>query len=197
MNSDLANIGEADRDAVRRVREGDVEAFSLLVRRHEARVRALCASMLNGSGDAEDAAQEAFLKAYRHLADFRGDALFSTWMYRIAYRHCLDLQKARRRRPAESLDALLEKGDGVLARFKEPAPDAGAAAELLAGLPDEYRQILLMRESHGFRYEEIAAATGVSLDSVKARLRRARRRLVDAARHLWGPAVVQQAGEPS
>lgn len=197
MSETPTDIREADFDAVRRVQAGDVEAFALLVRRHEARVRALCASMLNGSGDAEDAAQESFLKAYRHLADFRGDALFSTWMHRIAYRHCLDLQKARRRRPAESLDALLEKGDGVLARAQEPAPDAGTVAELLAGLPDDYRQILLMRESHGFRYEEIAAATGVSLDSVKARLRRARRRLIESARHLWGGAVVQQAGEPS
>jgi RNA polymerase sigma-70 factor (ECF subfamily) len=101
MNDAHTDIGEADRDAVRRVRAGDVDAFALLVRRHEPRVRALCASMLNESGDADDAAQEAFLKAYRHLADFRGDALFSTWMHRIAYRHCLDLQKARRRRPSE------------------------------------------------------------------------------------------------
>jgi DNA-directed RNA polymerase specialized sigma24 family protein len=92
---------------------------------------------------------------------------------------------------------MLEKGDGVLGRLKEKPAEPSGLTELLADLPEDYRSVLLMRESHGFRYDEIAAATGVSIDSVKARLRRARRRLVESARHLWGSSVVQQAGEPS
>lgn len=197
MTTDRAESFSLDRDDVRRVLNGDPDAFAPLVRRHEARVRALCASLLKDPSDAEDAAQESFLKAYRHLADFRGEAAFATWIYRIAYRQCLDTQKARRRRPAESLDAMLEKGDGVLGRLKESPVEPGGLAELLAELPEEYRTVLVLRESQGFRYDEIAAATGVSLDSVKARLRRARRRLIASARHLGGGSVVQQAGEPS
>ena len=72
MNTDRAAFSSTDRDDVRRVLDGDPDAFAPLVRRHEARVRALCASLLKDPSDAEDAAQESFLKAYRHLADFRG-----------------------------------------------------------------------------------------------------------------------------
>ncbi len=101
---------------------------------------------------------------------------------RIAYRQCLDTQKARRRRPAESLDAMLEKGDGVLGRLKESPVEPGGLAELLAELPEEYRTVLVLRESQGFRYDEIAAATGLAEGTVKVHLFRA----LDAVRKKAG-----------
>lgn len=196
MENTTDDEGQKEGEWIRRVLAGDSDAFAPLVRRHEARVRALCLSLLNNPTEAEDAAQQAFLKAYRGLAGFRREAGFATWIYRIAYRQCLDLLKSRRRRPVESLDALLEKGDAVFGGWASEnagTPNGEFAVELVNRLPEEYRRVLVLRESQGFSYEEIAFATGASLDSIKARLRRARRTLVEAARHFSKSAGVQKA----
>lgn len=185
---------------VQSVLNGDVEAFEPLVRRHEARVRTLCVGLLQDATEADDAAQEVFLKAYRALGRFRNESSFSTWLHRIAHNHCLDVFKARKRRSAESLDALLEKGDGVLADRSDGAPSPGAALEArqaLAGLSSEYQTVLVLREAQGFDYAEIARITGVTVDSVKARLRRARQALVEAARHFADGPVVQGMEAPN
>ena len=165
------------------------------MRRHEARVRSLCAALLQDATEADDAAQEVFLKAYRALGRFRNESSFSTWIHRIAHNHCLDIFKSRKRRPAESLDALLEKGDGVLADRDDGSPAPGRDLDihqLLIGLSSEYRTVLVLREVQGFDYGEIAKIMSVTVDSVKARLRRARQSLVEKARHFNAPAAVQR-----
>lgn len=180
---------------VQEVLAGSPDSFEPLVRRHEARVRTLCAALLRDAAEAEDAAQEVFLKAYRALGRFRNESSFSTWIHRIAHNHCLDVFKSRKRRPAESLDALLEKGDGVLAGRDDGSPAPGrnlGLHQLLNGLSSEYRTVLVLREVQGFDYAEIAKIMGVTVDSVKARLRRARQSLVETARHFDAPAVVQR-----
>lgn len=175
---------------------GDDGAFAELMRRHSPRVRALCAATLGGPGEAEDAAQETFLKAHRALGRFSGGASFGTWLHRIAVNHCLDLLRAAGRRRSESLDALLEADAAVLGRaLSEPSAaksleDRDTVARLLSRLNPEQRLALTLREAEGLSYEEIAKAMSCSLDSVKARLKRARAELLEMARHFSGPDIV-------
>lgn len=179
---------DPDSELVERAKAGDLDAFSDLVRRHHARVAGLCASLL-GPSEADDAAQEVFLKAHRALRQFHGEARFSTWLYRVAANVCLDARRKAARRPAVSLDALVEaQGEAVGRLFAEPArglseEDADLARRVLAALPEGYREVLVLRESQGLSYEELAGALGCSLDAVKARLKRARRELHEKLRH--------------
>ena len=183
---------DEDSESVRRARSGDRDAFASLVRGHHVRVLRLCLSMLRDACDAEDAAQEVFLKAYKSLDQFAGACAFSTWLHRIAANHCLDLLRRASRRRTESLDAS-ERKEGAESAAADPSPEPGAsleaadlAARALAGLPEDYRLILVLRETQGLSYMELAEALECSLDSVKARLRRAREALQEAARHFQG-----------
>lgn len=186
-----------DVEQVRAVLAGDREAFAFLVRRHQDKVRGLCLALLQRPSEADDAAQDVFLKAYRHLGRFRQDAAFSTWIHRIAHNHCLDLLKQRARRAGESLDALLEKGDQVLFFPEKPAPaETGEALALLGQLSPVHRTVLTLREVQGFSYEEMARVMGSTVDSVKARLRRARRALLEKARHFFADRGVQPVEAP-
>ena len=176
--------------------EVDDAAFADLVRRHAPRVRSLCAATLRSDAEADDAAQEVFLKAYRALDRFSGDADFGTWVHRIAVNHCLDVLRAAARRRTDSLEGLMEEDSKALARvLSEEGParaleNRDAAARLLARLNPEQRIALTLRELEGLSYEEIAAAMSCSLDSVKARIRRGRAELLDMARHFSGTDIV-------
>ena len=179
----------SDFQLVARARAGDHAAFAELVRRHHGPIIALCASMLSDAAAAEDAAQETFLKAHRSLDAFRGDCAFSTWLYRIASNHCLDLRRKTARAKAQSLDALLEdEGERIQALTATSGPERSAEAaemveRIMSSLPDAYRLILTLRELNGLDYKEIAEAMECSLDSVKARLRRARGEFLKHLRH--------------
>lgn len=185
-----------DEELARRAAGGDDDAFAELVRLHAPRVRALCAATLRGEDAADDAAQEAFLKAHRALPRWSGDAAFGTWLHRIAVNHCLDLLRAAARRRTDSLDGLLEADGAALGRaLSEESPakaleDKDAAQRLLARLNPEQRLALTLREVDGLSYEEIAAAMSCSLDSVKARLKRARAELLELSRHFSGTDFV-------
>jgi RNA polymerase sigma-70 factor (ECF subfamily) len=182
----------ADGELARRAAQGDDSAFAELVRRHAPRVRALCAATLGGPGEAEDAAQEAFLKAHRALGRFSGEASFGTWLHRIAVNHCLDLLRAAGRRRSDSLDALLEADSAALGRvLSEPSSakaleDRDMVRRLLSRLNPEQRLALTLREVEGLSYEEISRVMSCSLDSVKARLKRARAELQEISRHFSG-----------
>ena len=176
-----------ERELVSSAAAGDAGAFEELVRRHAPRVRALCLSMLRDEAEADDAAQEAFLKAWRKLSSFGGESSFATWLHRIAANQCLDALRVRARRRSEPLEAAPEPASPSGAAALEAAD---LAARLLAALPEDQRLALTLRELQGLSYEEIAAVMECSLDSVKARLRRARRTLEDAARHFPGPGIV-------
>jgi len=187
-----------DNEIIARVLDGDPAEYAELVRRHHARVFALCASLL-GPSAAEDAAQEVFLKAYERLADYRGDSAFSTWLYRVASNLCLDVLRRERRRRSESLDALTEREGARLERLLAEPGDAARALEdvdlarrALAALPEDYRLILTLREMEGLEYKELMAALDCSMDSVKAKLRRARRSFREALRHILPSGDVPQ-----
>lgn len=185
-----------DEDLIDSVLAGEQGDYAELVRRHHARVAGLCASMV-GASAAEDAAQEVFLKAYDRLKDFRRDSAFSTWLYRVATNHCLDLLRREGRRRTESLEALTEREGPRLERLlaapdgaERSLDDADLVRRVLAELPDDYRVILTLREMEGLEYKELMAALDCSMDSVKAKLQRARRAFRDAMRHILPPEGV-------
>ena len=172
---------------IRRVQDGDTEAFEDLVRAHEKTVYNLALRMTGSPQDAEDMAQEAFLKAYRSLPEFRGDSKFSVWLYRIVSNVCLDHLRRQSRRPTVSL--ITEDEDGEEQEWDLPdesfSPERLLEQKLtreavqkgLAQLPEEQRQILLLREIRGLSYEEIAGILSLEPGTVKSRIFRARKRL--------------------
>lgn len=178
------------------VLSGDKEAFTELVRRHHTKTIGLCLSLLRNKTEAEDAAQDAFLKAYQALATFKEGAQFSTWLYQIAYHHCLDLLRKRTREKLDSWDALLEeKGEQIHQLMASPSTEGAAentdlVNRVLKALPEDYRNILILREINGFSYEEISDLLRCSLDAVKGRLKRAREDLEEKLRHLLKPSDV-------
>lgn len=180
----------SDDRLIESVLAGNQSDYAELVRRHHARVMAVCVSML-GASAAEDAAQEVFLKAYDRLKDFRRDSAFSTWLYRVASNQCLDLLRRETRRRSESLEALTEREGPNLQRLLADPSDATRSLEdaelvraVLARLPEDYRVILTLREMEGLEYKELMAALDCSMDSVKAKLQRARRQFREVVRHI-------------
>ena len=172
---------------IRRVQAGETEAFEDLVRAHEKTVYNLALRMTGDAQDAEDMAQEAFLKAYRSLGDFRGESKFSVWLYRIVSNVCLDFLRRRSRRPSVSLTTEDEEGeeqqwdvpDERLSpeRLLEQKLTREAVQAGLRELPEEQREILLLREIRGLSYEEIGEILSLEPGTVKSRIFRARKRL--------------------
>jgi RNA polymerase sigma-70 factor (ECF subfamily) len=191
-----------DAELIGLARGGDLGAYGILVRRHHARVAGLCFSLLENRSDVDDAVQEIFLKAYRSLDGFHGDAQFSTWLYRISVNECHDVKRRNARRRTVSLDAIVDdQGDSAGSLLKEPAPRTDKAEEtelterLIARLPAAYRDALVLR-AQGLSYEQIAATLACTVDAVKARLRRARRRLSENLRHVNAPAASKRELTP-
>ena len=160
-----------------RLRQGDPRAFEELVIAYQHRVFGVALRMLGSRAEAEEAAQEVFLRAHRAIADFRGDAKLSTWLYAIASRLCMNRLASGERR-------LLREGEETLARI--PSGHASPADELerserdaalhraIAELSDERRMVVVLRDLEGLSYEEIASALDLELGTVRSRLHRAR-----------------------
>lgn len=194
-----------DLDLIARARQGDLTAFNVLVERYQTSVFNLCLRMLGAPAPAEDAAQEAFISAYRSLGRFRGGS-FRAWLFRIAANACYDEMRRRKARPATSLDRSGDEGERPI-EPPDTAPsmeERAATAELhraledaLAQLPDEQRLAIVLCDVQGFGYAEIAETMRVSLGTVKSRISRARSRLrtiILEQRELF-PGAVRQSGE--
>ena len=172
---------------MRRVLEGDVNAFEALVTEHEKGVYAIAQRMTGNAEDAADMTQETFIKAYNSLSAFRGDSKFSVWLYRIATNVCLDFLRSRSRKPTVSLSVEDDDGEEVELdiadesqspeRLLERGLTRDAVRRGLNALSPEYRQILLLREIQGLSYEEIADVLTLEVGTVKSRIFRARKRL--------------------
>lgn len=157
---------------------GDSEAFSILVRRWERPIYSLTLRMLGRDEDARDACQEAFLSAYRNLSKFRGDAKFSSWMYRIALNACHSRLRGNTT-VSYSLDQTDEDGRkmDVADATAENLPErlqrdeqSSAVRKALQALPPEMRQIIILKEYEEMTFAEISEVLGVPLSTVKSRL---------------------------
>lgn len=170
-----------------RAQAGEMSAFEELVNRHQQRVFAMTARMLRSDDDAAEVVQEAFLAAYRKLPEFRGEAAFGSWVYRIAANYAL--MRLRHRKVTaqveepEGTPTFNERGSLIddVADWSRDAEGQTLDAELRKAiddassrLPEEYRQVFLLRDVEGLSYEEIAQATGASVPAIKSRLHRAR-----------------------
>ena len=178
---------EHEKHCIERVLKGDVNAFEHLVHAYEKTVYNLALRSLGNRQDAEDVTQEAFLKAYRSLSSYRGNSKFSVWLYRIVSNLCLDQLRARQRRPAQSLTVENDEGESEELEITDEhfSPERLLDRKLtresvqrgLASLPDDARQILLLRELQGLSYEEIGQTLDLEPGTVKSRIFRARKRL--------------------
>jgi RNA polymerase sigma-70 factor, ECF subfamily len=179
----------SDEALAARAAAGDDPAFEDLVIRYQARVFRLARRLTNDDGDAQDALQEAFLQVYRGLSSFRGEARFSTWLYRIATNAALMQRRARRRRPAESLEAYLPRFDAagghaatpaalhVPCRVEELLDQRLLAEKARAGiesLPDLYREAFVLRDLEELPTSEVAEVLGLEPAAVRQRVHRAR-----------------------
>jgi RNA polymerase sigma-70 factor, ECF subfamily len=180
----------SDQELIQQIQSGQKELYADLVRQYHKKVIGYCLSMLQNHSEAEEAAQDIFVKAYRSLPKFKGNSTFSTWLYRITTNHCLDVLRKRTRRKTYSLDALVEEEGDQIHQLFSTAPMAASqmenrdlAGKILSTLPEDYRVILTLREADGLEYQEIAEILDCSLDAVKGRLSRARKQLQENLRH--------------
>lgn len=184
---------DAPRDAqlVEAALAGDRDAFGALVTRYQDRLFNSLLRVVGAHEDAADAVQDAFVQAYTKLESYRGAAQFYTWLYRIAMN--VALSRRRRRRPMASVDQAKENvGEEPLDAAEGPE-DAVMSQErvehvqmALAGLGDEHRNILVLRELEGFAYEEIADILDLPVGTVRSRIFRARVQLKEKLTSLWG-----------
>ncbi len=188
MESEASNLMEDRTDAalIHQARTGDREAFRGLVERHQDRVFGLAVTMLGNRTEAEDVAQEVFLKAYRNLAAFRGDARFGTWLYRVTVNGCWDVLR-RRRRVRQGLAEAAQQPPSPSPLPPMGGEDQGEGVDVervraaLARLEPDDRAVLRLREIDGLPYEDMATTLGVTVEAVKSRLFRARERF----REVW------------
>lgn len=182
-----------DRELVRRAQAGDKEAFEELVRRHQHRVFAVAGGILRRREDVEDIAQQVFVKAYFSLKRFDQRAAFSTWLYKITVNECWDLLRKKKVRPLVYESDLSEEQAQQFSaseRVQSGAQDISDKLEaqqqvelLLRGLDERDRMMLVLKEVEGFAIEEIAEILDLNANTVKVRLFRARRRIVNHARN--------------
>jgi RNA polymerase sigma-70 factor, ECF subfamily len=181
-----------DRELVRRAQGEDQQAFEELLRRHQHRVFAVAGGILRRREDVEDIAQQVFVKAYFSLKRFDQRAAFSTWLYKITVNECWDLLRKKKVRPlVYESDLSEEQAKQVIAAEgkNSSGPDISDRLEarerverLLDGLDERDRLMLILKEVEGFAVEEIAEVLDLNANTVKVRLFRARRRIVNKVR---------------
>ena len=178
---------ERELAVIQKVKDGDVNAFEELMAAYEKNVYNLALRMVKSPEDAADMSQEAFIKAYNNLDNFRAESKFSVWLYRIVSNVCLDFLRRQSRRGTVSLSMEDDDGDDVQLdiadesqspeRLLERQLTKDAVRRGLETLPPDARQILLLREIQGLSYEEISDVLGIEVGTVKSRIFRARKKL--------------------
>jgi RNA polymerase sigma-70 factor (ECF subfamily) len=186
--------GERDEDLMVRFQGGDRPAFAQLVRRHKAALFTFALRHVGSEPTAEEVVQEAFARIVQHAAEFRHASRFSTWIYRITRNLCVDELRKRALRRHPSLDEPSRGSDAEGLSLGERTPDSRAnveraatsieirqrVADAIAELPEEQREVFLLRELSNLPFKEIAAIVGVEENTAKSRLRYALERLQEA-----------------
>ena len=171
-------MASSDEELVARSRGGDVDSFNQLVTRWQRPIYALAYRVIGREEDARDVCQETFLRAFRALGGFKGQAKFSSWLYRITLNLCRDWIRRERRTPI----AQAPEGVDLIELASESAPSESieelvarremgrAIARVMAELPDEQRTAIILKEYHGLTFQEIADLLDCPLSTVKTRL---------------------------
>lgn len=186
---------DPDYECLQRVREGDLGAFNQLVLKYRNRVMGIAARMIGDRAEAEDLAQDVFVKVYHGLKNFQGEALFSTWLYRITANSCLNHRKRRRNR-----DKLAQGVDDPNQVFSAQSSNPHSLLEnkelriglekAIQALPQEQKMVLILRDIEGLSYEEIAESLDIELGTVRSRLHRARIAVKASIEKIFSPGVV-------
>ena len=186
----VSNTESTDSQLVLRVQKGDKRAFDLLVLKYQFRLQAIVARYIRDDHEVADVTQEAFIKAYRALPNFRGDSQFYTWLYRIAINTAKNYLVSKSRRPANSdidiVDAeqfannerLIDESSPENALFKDELEKV--INDTLSSLPEDLRTALTLREFEGLSYEDIAAVMDCPVGTVRSRIFRAREFIDDS-----------------
>jgi len=167
---------QTDNEIIERTLNGDPEAFNLLVRRWERQIYALAFRMLGRDEEAYDISQETFMSAYRNLSKFRGEAKFSSWLYRIALNCCHTRLRTRGSNDLSLEQQLEDQGfepttnSEHLNEGLQRDQIAGMVQRALAGLPPEMRQVIIMKEYQGLKFHEIAEVLNIPVSTVKTRV---------------------------
>ncbi len=190
-------MNEVSADIIRRCQTGDIDALGDIYHTYGQRVYRLCLAMMGQAADAEDTAQQVFLRVFQQSSKFSGQSAFSTWIYRLAANHCLNALKRRQRNPVVPI---LDTPDALLGSQSEPSPLQAAAdadeqafaAQLLGELGPDDRAIIVLREIEGLSYRQIAYVLEVPIGTVMSRLYRARQALRAAAEEPGSTRVHQR-----
>lgn len=187
---------EIDQQLVRRVQLGDKTAFDLLVRKYQFKVAKLVSRFVNDRSEVEDVTQEAFIKAYRALPNFRGDSAFYTWLYRIAINTAKNYLVSMGRRPPrtdiDTNDAEVLAGGAELREINTPERSmlrdeiADTIRGAIESLPEDLRTAITLREFEGLSYEEIASVMDCPIGTVRSRIFRAREAIDSELKPLIG-----------
>jgi RNA polymerase sigma-70 factor (ECF subfamily) len=194
---------EVDQLLVERVQAGDKRAFELLVLKYQRKVERLLSRIIRNESEVEDVAQEAFIKAYRALANFRGDSAFYTWLYRIAVNTAKNylISQGRRAPTSTAYDAEEAEGFEDAVGLRDIAtPDAELMSKQIAAivnttidaLPEELRTAITLREIDGLSYEEIAQIMDCPIGTVRSRIFRAREAVAEKLRPQLGTSKDQR-----
>ncbi len=177
-------VQNVDQELVERVQKGDKSAFDLLVRKYQHKIVKLISRYVRDPDESLDVAQETFIKAYRALANFRGESAFYTWIYRIAINTAKNHLVAQGRRPPDTdidaEDAVQLDGESLLREIDSPEHMVlkdeiqQTIFQAIEDLPEDLRTAITLRELEGLSYEEIAQAMGCPIGTVRSRIFRAR-----------------------
>lgn len=197
------NERDVDAQLVAKVQQGDKRAFDLLVLKYQRKIMRLLSRMVRDPSEVEDVAQEAFIKAYRALPQFRGESAFYTWLYRIAINTARNWQVANARRP--STPNAIETEDGETFSQIDNLTDISTPESMMASrqivdtvnsaintLPEDLRTAIVLREIEGMSYEDIAQTMGCPIGTVRSRIYRAREAIAAQLRPVLGTDIEQR-----
>lgn len=188
------SAAETDKELVKRVQQGDKAAFDILVLKYQSRIINLVSRFVRNQADAMDVTQEAFIKAYRALPNFRGDSAFYTWMYRIAVNTAKNYLAVQSRRPNEADQDIseIEQIEGNDALREQATPEhmlltdeiQSTVINAIENLPEDLRMAIMLRELEGLSYEDIAVVMECPIGTVRSRIFRAREAIDNELRPL-------------